>query len=109
MLEDRLIPPTKFLMIDLDTTVDELWLKHYRSMVRLILESYGLEANAIRITPSRRRGYHVRIFLNKAVSAETANMLQWLLCDDHGRVDFDRARINVGFDEWNKLFEDPRG
>ena len=108
MSENRPIPPTRLLKIDLDITVDDSWLKHYRRIVELILESYGLKATAIRITPSRSRGYHVRIYLDKAVPAETANMLQLLLCDDHGRVDFNRARINVGFAEWSKLFEDPR-
>ena len=95
-------------MIDLDIAVDDLWLKEYRRIVELILKSYGLKAAAIRITPSRSRGYHVRIYLNKSVPSETANMLQWLLLDDHGRVDFNRARINIGFDEWDKLWQDPR-
>jgi hypothetical protein len=109
MAGDRSIPSTKVLMIDLDITVDGSWLRHYRRMVQRVLESYGLKANAIRITPSRNRGYHVRIYLNKPVPAETANMLQLLLLDDHGRVDFNRARIKVGFPEWDKLFEKPRG
>jgi hypothetical protein len=95
-------------MIDLDITVDGSWLKHYRRMVQRVLESYGLKATALRITPSRSRGCHVRIYLNRTVQAETTIMLQWLLLDDHGRVDFNRARIDVGFDEWNKLFELPR-
>lgn len=107
MAEGRPVPPTRQLMIDIDLVVDERWLQHYRRMVKLVLEYYGLVANAIRITPSRTRGYHVRIYLNKPVAAETANMLQLLLLDDHGRVDFNRARINVGFDEWSKLFESP--
>lgn len=101
------IPPTRLLMIDLDLVVDERWLKHYRCKVRLVLESYGLRATAIRTTPSRNKGYHVRVYLDRAVPAETANMLQWLLLDDHGRVDFNRARIKIGFNEWDKLFEPP--
>ena len=108
MAERKPLPPTPRLMIDLDITVDGMWLRHYRRMVQRVLESYGLKANAIRITPSRNRGYHVRIYLNKPVPAETANMLQLLLLDDHGRVDFNRARIKVGFPEWDKLFEKPR-
>jgi hypothetical protein len=95
-------------MIDLDLVVDEWWLQHYRRKVRLVLESYGLSATAIRITPSRNCGYHIRIYLDKPVPAGFANMLQWVLGDDHGRVDFDRARIKIGFDEWNKLFEGPK-
>jgi len=105
MAEDKPLPPTKLLMIDLDIIMDDSWLKHYRRTVELILKSYELKATAIKITPSRSRGYHVRVYLNKSVAAETANMLQLLLLDDHGRVDFNRARINVGLDEWSKLFE----
>ena len=107
MAESRPAPPMRQLMIDLDLVVDEWWLRNYRRVVKLVLKSYGLSATAIRITPSRSRGYHVRIYLNKPVPAETTNMLQLLLCDDHGRVDFNRARINVGFGEWSKLFEPP--
>jgi hypothetical protein len=91
-------------MIDLDLTVDVWWLQHYIRMVKLILESYGLRSTAIRITPSRNRGYHIRVYLEKPVPAGFANLLQFLLCDDHGRVDFNRARINIGFDEWDKFF-----
>jgi len=105
MGEGRPIPPKRVLMIDLDLVVDEWWLQHYRRMAELILESYGLRATAIRITPSRSKGYHARIYLNKPVPARFANMLQWLLCDDSPRVGFNQARINAGFDEWNKLFE----
>jgi len=108
LAKSRLVNPTRLLMIDLDLIVDWLWLKHYRRMIGLVLKSYGLSATAIRIAPSRNKGYHVRIYLNKAVHAETANMLQMLLCDDHGRVDFNRARIKVGFPDWNKLWEDPK-
>lgn len=99
--------PTSRLMIDLDLVVDKSWLIHYRRKIRVVLGTYALTA-IVRTTPSRNRGYHVRIYLDKPVPARTANLLQWLLCDDHGRVDFNRARINAGYDEWNKLFEVPR-
>jgi hypothetical protein len=107
MAENRLIPPTRLLKIDLDITVDNSWLEHYRCLAGLILAFFGLQATVIRIVPSRNRGYHVSIYLDKFVPAGFANMLQWLLLDDHGRVDFDRARINVGFPEWCKFFEAP--
>jgi hypothetical protein len=105
MAEHEAIPPTRHLMIDLDITVDASWLQHYRRIAEVILRLFGLKATVIRIAPSRSRGYHVRIYLDKFVPAGFANMLQWFLLDDHGRVDFDRARINVGFSEWCKLFE----
>jgi hypothetical protein len=96
---------TRILKIDLDLIVDKAWLTHYRRNVQLVLSSYSLAATVIRITPSRRKGYHVRIYLDKSVSAHNAVLLQWLLCDDHARVDFNRARVNAGFDEWNKFHE----
>ena len=95
-------------MIDIDLDAGKSWLKQYRRNVALVLRSYGLRLTAIRITRSRRKGYHARIYLNKPVPAQTANMLQWLLGDDAPRVDFNRARINAGFDEWNKLFAGPK-
>ncbi len=107
MAEAKPVLTTRQLMIDLDLVVDEWWLQNYRCVVKLVLEYFGLLATTTRITPSQRKGYHVRIYLNKPVPAGFANMLQLLLCDDHGRVDFNRARINVGFDEWSKLFEPP--
>jgi len=94
-------------MIDLDLDAGKSWLRQYRRNAASVLRSYGLRTTAIRITRSRRKGHHVRIYLNKPVPARFANMLQWLLLDDHGRVDFNRARIHVGFDEWSKLFEPP--
>jgi hypothetical protein len=102
------VPPASILMIDLDLAASRKWLEHYRHKVGLVLESYGLRATAIRITRSRSKGYHARIYLNKPVPAQFANMLQWLLCDDSPRVGFNDARINAGFDEWNKLFEAPK-
>jgi hypothetical protein len=95
-------------MIDIDLDADKSWLKQYRRNVALLLEPRGLKPTAIRITRSRSKGYHARIYLNKPVPAHIANMLQWLLGDDAPRVDFNRARINAGFDEWNKLFEGPK-
>ena len=104
----KVVPPTKVLLVDLDLIVDKSWLEEYRRKVRLVLRSYGLSPTAIRITASRSKGYHVMIYLNKPVPAQTANLLRLLLCDDPRRVDFNSARINAGFDEWCKLFEDPR-
>jgi hypothetical protein len=108
MSKSEQAPPTKLLMIDLDLDPDKSWLKQYRRNVAQVLRSCGLRPTSIRITRSRSKGYHARIYLNKPVPAETACMLQWILCDDAPRVDFNRARIKAGFDEWNKLFEPPR-
>lgn len=103
------VPDTRLLMLDKDCVVDPSWLRRYRELIKLVLDHYGLRATAIRITPSRHKGSHVRIYLATLVSAEKANMLHWLLGDDCARVDFNRARIDAGFDEWSKLFEAPKG
>jgi hypothetical protein len=103
------VPDTRLLKIDKDCIVDASWLKEYRETIRLVLaRAYSLKPTAIAITPSRSKGSHVRIYLDKSISAETANKLQWLLGDDCARVDFNRARIDAGFDEWSKLFEPAR-
>jgi len=102
------VPDTRLLKIDKDCIVDASWLKEYRETIRLMLRSHGLKPTTIAITPSRSKGSHVRIYLDKTISAETANKLQWLLGDDCARVDFNRARIDAGFDEWSKLFERAR-
>ena len=104
-MQSRIVQPTSILMIDLDIVVDSYWLEVYRQLVRLVLSHFGLVPNTIRITPSKNRGYHVRVYLSKPVPAYMANLLQWSLLDDHGRVDFNRARINAGYDGWNKMFE----
>jgi len=104
-LSNSKVPPTRLLMVDKDCVVDRSWLKRYREMVKMVLRSYGLAPTAIRITPSKRRGFHVRIYLNASIPAEEANLTQWILGDDDHRVDFNRARIAAGFDEWDKLFE----
>jgi len=108
MSKVKLVSPTRLLKIDKDCLVDAAWLKEYRETIRLVLRRlHDLRPTAIVITPSRSKGSHVRIYLDRSISAATANRLQWLLGDDYARVDFNRARIDAGFDEWSKLFEKP--
>jgi hypothetical protein len=52
-----------------------------------------------------KKGLHLYIGINPPIHAELANRLQWLLGDDCRRVDFNRARIRVGYPGFNKLFE----
>jgi len=105
---NKTVPDTRLLQIDKDIVVSRSWLREYREVVRLVLRLYGLKPTVIRITPSRRKGSHVRIYLDKSVPAEEANILHWLLGDDASRVDFNRARIEAEFAEWCKLFERAR-
>jgi hypothetical protein len=52
-----------------------------------------------------QHGMHFYIKIDPPVDAHTANNLQYLLGDDAKRVSYNRARINSGLVEWNKLFE----
>jgi hypothetical protein len=56
---------------------------------------------------SKSKGYHLCIKINPPIDSNFANFLQWLFGDDCRRVDFNRARIESGLLEWNKLFEEP--
>jgi hypothetical protein len=107
MSDVKAVPDTRLLKVDKDCLVGSSWLKEYRDTISLVLKSKGLKPTRIAVTPSRRKGFHVRVYLDAPVPAARANMLQWLLGDDCARVDFNRARINAGFDEWSKLFEAP--
>jgi len=108
MSEVKAVPDTRLLKLDKDCKVDSSWLKEYRDTIGLVLKSHNLKPTRIVVTPSRRKGFHVRIYLDRSIPAAAANRLQWLLGDDCARVDFNRARIEAGFDEWSKLFERPR-
>ena len=57
-------------MIDLDLVVDERWLQHYRRMVKLVLDYYGLLATAIRISPSQKKGIPRKDLLEQASSVQ---------------------------------------
>ena len=67
----------------------------------------GVEVEEIQICNSENKGLHFYIDIASPVRAELANELQFLLGDDCGRVDRNRARIRSGLKGWNKLFERP--
>lgn len=96
---------TSKLKIDKDCFVDQDWLKDYVAHTRIICDRFGVSVKSIRICESKRRGLHFYITISPPVKATLANRLQWLLGDDSLRVDFNRARIEAGFTDWNKLFE----
>jgi hypothetical protein len=94
------------MKIDKDCFVDEEWIRDYVRMVIVTCRLRGVRV--VRIQKSRtRKGFHFYIDVAPPVEAELANRLQWLLGDDCGRVDRNRARIRSGLKGWNKLFERP--
>ena len=94
------------LKIDKDCFVNQDWIRDYVRTAVVTCRSKGVKV--VRIQKSRtRKGFHFYIDIGPAVKAELANRMQWLLGDDCGRVDRNRARIRSGLNEWNKLFERP--
>jgi len=94
------------LKIDKDCFVEQDWIRDY---VRMAIATCLLKGiDVMRIQMSRtRKGFHFYIDVDPPVEAELADRLQWLLGDDCGRVDRNRARVRSGLNEWNKLFERP--
>jgi len=94
------------LKIDKDCFVDQDWIDDYiHGIIIPTCRAFGTSVNSIKMCPSKRKGLHFYISITPPVEASLANKLQWLLGDDTLRVDFNRARIESGLVEWNKLFE----
>jgi len=93
------------LKIDKDCFVDEDWIDNYVTMIIGKCRSFGITVESIRMCKSKRKGLHFYITIYPPIEPEIANRIQWLLGDDSKRVDFNRARIDSGLREWNKLFE----
>jgi len=94
------------LKIDKDCFVDEDWIQNYVRMAILTCRLKGVRVLQIQKSCTRK-GFHFYIIITPAVKAELANRLQFLLGDDCGRIDRNRARIRSGLQGWNILFERP--
>jgi hypothetical protein len=100
------LPELDLLKLDKDAFVSPDVDKKYIRNVLDICRGQGVQVLKIKSTLSRH-GRHYYIKIDPAVDARTANNLQYLLGDDAKRVAFNKARIESGLDEWNKLFEVP--
>jgi hypothetical protein len=80
-------------------------LDDYVRIVRTICQQHHVKVVSVRMCNSRSKDLHFYDEITPAIKADLANKLQFLLGDDCRRVDFKRARINSGLNEWNKLFE----
>jgi hypothetical protein len=101
----RRLPKISVLKLDKDCYVPKNWIMDWvRIGVLPICLRFGVEVDYVRMTKTRK-GLHFYVGVHPAVHAELANRIQWLLGDDCRRVDFNRARIRVGYSGWNKLFE----
>ena len=95
------------LKVDKDCFVDRAWIDAYIEVIMQICSNHDLTVRVIKMCNSKKKGLHFYILVSPAIDSELANMIQWLLGDDCRRVDFNRARIESGLTEWNKLFEVP--
>jgi len=107
MREDADVRRVSTLKVDKDCYVDKAWISEYATLLVTICWWHRVKVNSIKMCPSHSKGLHFYVAVSPPVSAELANRLQWLFGDDCRRVDFNRARINSGLEEWNKLFEKP--
>jgi hypothetical protein len=92
------------LKVDKDCHVAPPLEREYIQHAILLLRRHHVSVEWIKGTRTHH-GRHYYIKINPPVDAHTANNLQYLLGDDANRVDYNRARINSGLEEWNKLFE----
>jgi len=92
------------LKIDKDCVVDRQWVNDYVDLILSTCRKFGVKVLSIAARYSRIKGTHFYVKIEPAIPSPLANRMQWLLGDDCERVDFNRARIEVGFRDWNKLF-----
>ena len=95
------------LKIDKDCFVKKSWIKDLVKMIGCECKKRGIKVKTVKMCDSRKKGFHLYIKIEPAINPEKANFLQWIFGDDSRRVDFNRARIDSGLIEWNKLFEEP--
>ena len=95
------------LKIDKDCFVDQEWMDYHIKLIVCECKKHGIIVKSIKKCNSKHKGYHLYIKIKPAIDANFANSLQWLFGDDARRVGFNRARIESGLLEWNKLFEIP--
>jgi len=89
--------------VDLDLKPPKLWRDWWRETRLLMLGYLGYHVERFNEFETSR-GYHYYVHLREDVDAETANLLQFLLGDDHTRVKINQWRIERGIRHWNKLF-----
>ncbi|MGB6680715.1 MAG: hypothetical protein WBF08_05240 [Candidatus Bathyarchaeia archaeon] len=92
------------LKIDKDLFISKDWLQAYAKTIVFICRLYDVKVDYSRVVNSERKGLHFYIKIKPKIDAEKAVFLQFLLGDDSQRVDYCRARVDSGLDEWNKLY-----
>lgn len=93
------------VFIDKDLVVSKRWHRDWRRLVvEPVCRHFGAKVLRMKVTPSVRKGFHVRIFLDRKLRASRINEIAYLCGDDCQRVSMNRARIKAGLREWSYLF-----
>jgi hypothetical protein len=92
------------LKVDIDRHPGQQLEQEWVQQTLLTLRRHHERVDWIKATKTGH-GRHYYIKIDPPVEAQTANRLQFLLCDDAKRVDFNQARIDSGLSHWNILFE----
>jgi hypothetical protein len=95
------------LKIDKDCHVHKSWQQDYIELIISQCRKFGVTVLSIKKCNSEKKGVHFYIKIKPHIDSNLANRIQYLLGDDSRRVDFNRARIKSGLNEWSKLFEVP--
>jgi len=96
---------TTVLKIDVDYKAPKEWLEAWERTRKFLLEKYCKLA-VLRMTKHETtKGQNYFIEIDKELTPEQINYLQFLLGDDHTRVKINAWRIERGIPHWNKIFD----
>jgi len=92
------------LKLDIDLKPPDKWIKEWEKTRKIILNSYNIKILRM-ASYETEKGIHYFIEIDRDLSAEETNMMQFLLGDDHTRVKINQWRLERGIEHWNKLFD----
>lgn len=92
------------LKIDIDAKFPEEWFSKWIDTRISLLKSMGYVVGHI-FPHETTKGRNFFIHIKPDCDANTTNMLQFLLGDDHTRVKINAWRISRGIKHWNKIFD----
>lgn len=92
------------LKIDIDYKAPEVWLELWKATRKGMLSALGYHVIRI-VKHETTKGQNYFIEIEKELTPEDTNRLQFLLGDDHTRVKINAWRIERGIPHWNKIFD----
>lgn len=90
------------IKVDYDDNKNKILIKNIRS-ASAFLKKKKLEVTKVKVSRTRK-GYHLRIWLNKTIGPYTTLRIQSILGDDPERQKFNLIRVRKKMNGWNVLF-----